>query len=73
MDNADRAQELEERERRQALAAQQATATETPREVDGVRVCLGCEEEIAPPRLAANPDAVRCMDRQTLFERSGGS
>lgn len=73
MDTADRAQKFEERERSQALAAQQATATETPREVDGVRVCLGCEEEIELPRLAANPDAVRCMDCQTLFERSGGS
>ena len=69
MDIADRAQVNEERERDIALAAQQAARKETPRYISGLRVCLSCEDVIAPTRLEANPDAVRCMDCQHEHER----
>jgi len=31
--------------------------------------CIDCEEEIGNARLAANPEAIRCIDCQTKFER----
>lgn len=42
---------------------------ERPLLLDGVRVCRLCEEPIAPERLRAAPDAVRCVHCQALTER----
>lgn len=67
MDAADRAQEVEEMERAQALARK--STVEVPRMVGDVRVCLRCEEEIELPRLAANPRAVRCVKCQARHEK----
>lgn len=68
MDDADRAQRIEELQRESALAARGVTA-ETPRTHHGTRVCLGCDEEIDAPRLAANPTAVRCVECQQRHEK----
>ncbi len=68
MDDADRAQRLEELQRESALAAHGAPA-ETPRTHHGTRMCLDCDEPIEAPRLAANPQAVRCVDCQRRHER----
>ncbi len=68
MDDADRAQRLEEQQRESALAARGAPA-ETPRTHHGARVCLGCDERIEAPRLAANPQAVRCTECQRRHEK----
>jgi RNA polymerase-binding transcription factor DksA len=34
------------------------------------RLCRNCREPIDPARLAANPQAVRCLDCQTETERN---
>jgi RNA polymerase-binding transcription factor DksA len=64
MDIADQAQQLEEIARDAALAAHAPLPAEMPRIVDGDRLCLDCNEVIDPLRLAANGDAVRCVDCQ---------
>lgn len=69
MDIADRAQPREEAFQAAALAAVLNRPTETPRVVDGVRVCLGCEYPIDGDRLEANPGAARCADCQTEHEK----
>lgn len=70
-DILDRAGELEQRDRDAALARQAAAESEheRPFEIEGVRVCLDCFEPIAPARLAANHDAVRCVECQQDSER----
>lgn len=73
MDDADRAQGLEETFRDSALAARQRRPVETPHWVGGTRVCLECDEEIDPDRVTANPQAVRCLDCQVLHERITGA
>ena len=67
MDAADRAQEVEEMERAQALARK--ATIEVPRMDGDVRVCLRCDEPIELPRLAANPRAVRCVECQARHEK----
>lgn len=68
-DEADRAQAREERDRAEAIERAAAPASETPFEIEGVRVCLDCFDPIARQRLAANPAAVRCVDCQNDYER----
>ncbi len=69
MDDADRAQCLEELQRETALAARAMATPEKARTQDGARVCLDCDEKIEPPRLAANPQATRCTQCQQRHER----
>lgn len=71
MDELDRAKELEMADRESALNRQleQAKETETPLERDGVRVCLDCGDPIDPKRLAARPEAVRCVWCKYIKER----
>jgi len=71
VDAADRACELEQRQREQALAANKAeinALTEKPNEVTGHRYCLGCDYELKIKRLMANPNAVRCVECQAQHE-----
>jgi DnaK suppressor protein len=37
----------------------------------GKRRCIECEKIIPLARIAANPNAVRCIDCQTKYEREG--
>lgn len=64
MDDADRAQRIEESEREAALAARRSAPMEVPREINGIRSCLDCGEAIEQQRLDACPQAVRCVECQ---------
>lgn len=70
-DDADLAAPVEQRQRDEAIArqAQKSAARETPFEVEGTRVCLGCFEPIKKNRLKANPYAVRCTECQNDHDR----
>jgi DnaK suppressor protein len=71
-DIVDKAGDLEQRARDEALAHQAevaAGAHETPFEIEGVRVCLDCFDPIAKARLEANHDAVRCVECQQDSDR----
>lgn len=67
-DEFDRAQELEQLQRDQALHNQLNQPTHKPLIIDGVRCCLGCEEDISE-RLKVLPNAVRCVICQEQFEK----
>lgn len=71
-DPFDRASELEQLFRDEAIANARSTEVEQPDEVDGVRYCLGCGCEISTQRLEARPNAVRCASCQSIKERHGG-
>jgi DnaK suppressor protein len=64
MDDADRAKELEMRERQAALERTLAEGRETERPlvIGGVRCCIECGDPIPAARLAARPQSVRCTD-----------
>lgn len=66
----DLAQEVEQRQRDEALArfAEAVAATEPQLMIDGVRACLDCFEPLTKKRLEAKPDAVRCVECQALHE-----
>ncbi|KGJ86430.1 TraR/DksA C4-type zinc finger protein [Colwellia psychrerythraea] len=66
-DAVDRACELEQNHREQALAAAKPVA-EQPQEFNGHRYCLVCDIELSTKRLIAHADAVRCVDCQHLHE-----
>lgn len=69
-DEADRAGELEERERTKALARffDEIAEADPQVSIDGVVVCLDCEDPLPAARLRAKPDAVRCIECQERFE-----
>jgi len=70
MDDVDHAQELNELFRSQALDAHfRRCGEEFGAMIENARICRGCGEEIDPDRLAAKPDAVRCIDCQGKKER----
>lgn len=70
MDEIDRAQEQEESQRDFALRNQLTQRRKTePLLVDGEHVCIGCFEPIELRRLAAIPDADRCMQCQEDLEK----
>lgn len=66
--NVDRACELENRQREQAIQNSKPAA-EIPRELDGHRYCLGCDFELNTERLLITPEAVRCVPCQGSHER----
>jgi len=66
-DELDRASGLEMADREQALNARLNRVKEAPEESG---FCNDCGEAIDPARIAALPDAVTCIDCQTLRERS---
>lgn len=67
-DVLDRASQLEEQQRKQAIGAQRLKPQEKPNELHGHRYCLDCDIEIKTQRLIAAPNAVRCVDCQEIFE-----
>lgn len=72
MDDADRAQINEERERRNALANALVYDQGEPVVRAGVRWCVDCDEPISAERLAAWPQAVRCASCQQEHELKQG-
>lgn len=63
MDDIDRAQELEEQQRAQSLAAHRRSAADR-----GTLWCIDCDEVIPWQRRRAQPGATRCIDCQTRHE-----
>ncbi|MGL5668233.1 MAG: TraR/DksA family transcriptional regulator [Shewanella sp.] len=69
-DQFDRAQQLEQEFRDNALSNQLKHAVEQPDiNSQGERCCLGCGFVIEAARLIAMPNAVRCVECQTAKER----
>lgn len=64
MDELDRAQEIEERDRHAALASHRERLRGSGREF-----CICCGDPIGADRLEAVPNAVRCIGCQTARER----
>ena len=67
-DAIDRAAELEQRQRDQAIKAALKRPKETPRQDENGRYCVECSIQIPALRLAKVPYAVRCIECQTLTE-----
>lgn len=63
-DIIDRAQALEQRQRDAALRRR------VPRPQVGREFCLDCEERISEARRKACPNAERCIDCQTTWEKA---
>lgn len=63
-DPIDRAQQLDAERTGRLIAAHRARA-----KTIGDGICCDCDEPIPIARLQAEPDAPRCIECQTLFER----
>ena len=63
-DMFDRAAEIEQQQRDQALKRALTRPTETPRQDETGRYCTSCGIQIPAARLAAVPNAVRCISCQ---------
>ncbi|HJW81964.1 MAG TPA: TraR/DksA C4-type zinc finger protein [Acidiferrobacterales bacterium] len=72
-DVVDSACKLEQRENADALAAHMARVSAlrepAPQIENGVRVCIDCGDDLDEQRLAAQPDAARCVPCKTRAER----
>ena len=73
MDELDKAKELEMQQREEALrnvlSQPDHGINEQPWIEDGVRLCLDCGDPIPLMRLKIRPDAVRCVDCKTVWEK----
>lgn len=67
-DIIDHAKDTEMRQRKQALEAQKQRAQEPPqdKDEDGTVYCINCVDIIDAERLAAKPNAARCIQCQEL-------
>lgn len=66
----EQAQRVTENAREAAIEAARTVPEEAPRVVNGVRYCLECDDPIDAKRLAANPQAVRCIWCQDDLDRA---
>lgn len=72
-DQLDRAKKLEMGHRQASLENTLQQAQEPPQEIlDGVVVCIDCGINIPLDRLAAKPDAARCINCQSRKESVHG-
>ena len=70
MDILDRAKDLEMDDRKRAIAAQCEKSKEPAQLVVGGQVlCIDCDDAVSKPRLAAKPNAARCIECQSLHEQ----
>lgn len=65
----EQAQRLTERTTEAAIEAARTPCAEQPRELNGQRYCLDCDDPIRADRLVANPRAVRCISCQEDEDR----
>lgn len=65
------AQALTERLTRAGIEQALQCHLEAPLEINGQRFCLDCDGRLSLARLAANADAVRCVECQTDHDRRG--
>lgn len=74
MDEADHAKLREMGFRDEALKRHRERAeaddAAKPLIIDGVVCCRDCQEPIEPERLRARPNAARCIDCKTIWERN---
>lgn len=71
-DLIDRAKDMEMRQRQTALD-NVLNQSEPEQEIqDGTVVCISCATPIQKARLAAKPNAARCIQCQTIEERRHG-
>lgn len=69
MDAADNAKNFEQLRRKIALDNHKNSVIEPPQDVvDGVVYCIDCGVQISANRLAAKPNAARCIDCQEIYE-----
>ena len=72
MDILDRAKQTEMAERKRAISAQKEKAKEPVQNVVGGEVlCIDCDKSINEKRLAAKPEAARCIECQSFHELKG--
>lgn len=69
MDLMDKAQERDAEFTGRALEEQLAKRPPAQQVVDGEVLCIDCDEPVGAVRLAALPNACRCLDCQRLAER----
>jgi phage/conjugal plasmid C-4 type zinc finger TraR family protein len=67
-DQADKAQELADRDRDARVKAIMAREALPPPEDNGARICVGCEQPIPLARVKVSPHAKRCMPCQQEHE-----
>lgn len=73
MDQLDHAKALEMQHRQRALQEVLTANPEPPQEtLDGRVVCIDCDHPISTARLAAKPNAARCIGCQQLQEQGHG-
>lgn len=67
----DLAQEIEQRQRDEALKAHAEKPRGGPHKYDdeGRRICFDCKERLPQKRLRANPHASRCVECQETKEQ----
>ncbi len=70
-DIIDNACALEEFQRQQALKNHKKSHGQQPLIINGVRVCLDCEEPITA-RISILPTVVRCLPCQQDYEKKQG-
>ena len=71
-DIIDHANALTERQRQRAIKAITERQHEQAAYMDGVQVCLDCDEPISADRLKAAPQAVRCVFCEGIREQQRG-
>lgn len=71
-DDADRAQEREQLFLARAMEQRQRPQTERPLVIEGVPHCRDCVEPLSRERIAAHPNAARCVECQTFHEKHKG-
>lgn len=69
MDNADRAKMIEMRERQTVIDEHRRRDHAAAFMIEGMPHCCDCLGEIEAQRLAANPEAARCIECQTYYEQ----
>lgn len=69
MDDIDRAQQREQFDREQAIAAAAAPDQAKPLYIDGLPCCCECGAVIPKARLDALPTAARCIECQGVFDK----
>lgn len=71
MDDADRAKEIEMRDRRAALKMAKHHPEPAQQIIDDEVLCIDCDTPVSQERLKAKPNAARCIDCQSLHEMKG--
>lgn len=69
MDILDHAKQTEMADRQRAIAAQREKTKEPEQLIaDGEVLCIDCDRQVSKPRLAAKPNAARCIECQSTHE-----